>query len=105
MHEDIKIIAGDDYCFSVEFMLDGVPYSLQGSDTAELVVHTYEDERIFPAAEYQDNRALFYLSKEDTMSLLRNGMDVTYPYCIRFTWDNGSRTTPLHRERMIIERC
>ena len=102
---NLELIAGDDYTFAVDFMLDDEPYTIQAGDTVELLLHGHGEDKTIKAHSYDNCTAIFYLSSDETLDLLNNGQGCVYKYCIRIKWANGGQSTPIFRQTLSVLRC
>lgn len=105
-HKELCIVAGDDFTLGIDFFdEDDNPFDLSERDRCELVIHCGNDEKIFAPSEQSGNTAKFFLSGTKTKSLRENRASGMFEYCVRINLADGTRHTPIYRQRLTIERC
>lgn len=103
---ELHCIAGDDLTLSVSFIKNGQAFSLEKDDRVELILHLPNGkEQIFAATTLSDSTATFVLSGTQTAELLEQNPTGEIRYCIRLTFSDGSRYTPVHRKFLMIRKC
>ena len=103
---ELHCIAGDDLTLAVDFTDGGAALELSDGDVAELVLHfPAGTEQVFAAAAQDGNTATFLLTSAQTAELLTQNPTGEFRYCIRLTFADGSRYTPVYRQLLLIAGC
>lgn len=103
---ELHCIAGDDLTLAVDFTADRQALELADSDRAELILHLPDGaEQVFAAAAQDGNTATFLLTGAKTAELLAQNPTGEFRYCIRLTFADGSRYTPVYRQLLLIAGC
>ena len=102
----IEIIAGDDFTLNVFFTFDSERAMFDEGDTAEMLIHGNDEEKVIHAKQIEKNTASFYLSSDFTQELLKDGeSESCYEYCVRVNYASRGRHTPIHRKSLTVKRC
>ena len=93
---ELHCIAGDDLTLAVDFTDGGAALELAEGDQAELILHLPDGmEQVFAAAAQDGSTATFVFSGAQTANLLEQNPTGEFRYCIRLTFADGSRYTPV----------
>lgn len=103
---ELHCVAGDDLTLAVDFTDGGAALELAEGDRAELVLHLPDGTEQVLAADLQDgSTATFLLTGAKTAELLAQNPTGEFRYCIRLTFADGSRYTPVYRQLLLIAGC
>ena len=103
---ELHCIAGDDLTLAVDFTDGGAALELAEGDRAELILHLPDGtEQVFAAAAQDGNTATFLLTGVQTAELLTQNPTGEFRYCVRLTFADGSRYTPVYRQLLLIAGC
>ena len=103
---ELHCIAGDDLTLAVDFTDGGAALELAEGDQAELILHLPDGmEQVFAAAAQDGSTATFVFSGAQTANLLEQNPTGEFRYCIRLTFADGSRYTPVYRQLLLIAGC